>query len=57
MDEFGPTNAQLYGDYYNYSIKKKSKLTIDWTSLLQGSIGGTKEQAWGRFRKLFGILH
>ncbi len=25
MDEFGPTNAQLYGDYYNYSIKKKSK--------------------------------
>jgi hypothetical protein len=26
LDEFGPTNAQLYGDYYNYSIKKKSEL-------------------------------
>ena len=24
-DEFGPTNSQLYGDYYNYSIKKKSE--------------------------------
>ena len=30
MEEFGPTNAQLYGDYYNYSIKKKSKLYC-WT--------------------------
>lgn len=27
MDEFGPTNAQLYGDYYNYSIKKKMRKT------------------------------
>jgi hypothetical protein len=27
-DEFGPTNAQLYGDYYSYSIKKKSKLNL-----------------------------